>query len=75
LRVSLTSQHIFAHLNVWFSTQTGAVYEDYYTSADLVIGAIVNVWGRKLVLCDCDTFTKEYYRTKFGIGMSRKPIC
>ena len=48
--------------------QTGAVYEDFYTSADLVLGAVVNVWGRKLVVCDCDDFTKEYYRTKFGIG-------
>lgn len=47
------------------------MYEDYYTSADLVVGAVVNVWGRKLVLCDCDDFTKEYYKTKFGIG---KPV-
>ena len=50
------------------SLKTGAVYEDFYTSADLVLGAVVNVWGRKLVICDCDDFTKEYYRTKFGIG-------
>lgn len=49
------------------SLKTGAVYEDFYTSADLVLGAVVNVWGRKLVICDCDDFTKEYYRTKFGI--------
>ncbi|CAK8698373.1 unnamed protein product [Clavelina lepadiformis] len=49
------------------SLKTGAVYEDFYTSADLVLGAVLNVWGRKLILCNCDDFTKEYYKTKFGI--------
>ncbi|XP_009861426.2 EFHC2 protein [Ciona intestinalis] len=56
------------------SLKTGAVYEDFYTSADLVIGAVVNVWGRKLVLCGCDNFTKEYYKTKFGLNDSFTPI-
>ncbi|XP_002735862.1 EF-hand domain-containing family member C2-like [Saccoglossus kowalevskii] len=49
------------------SLKTGAVITDYYTDRDLQIGSIVNVWGRKFVLCDCDNFTKEYYRTKFGL--------
>ncbi|XP_039250468.1 EF-hand domain-containing family member C2-like isoform X2 [Styela clava] len=49
------------------SLKTGAVYEDYYTDADLVIGAVLNVWGRKLVLCDSDNFTKEFYKSKYGI--------
>ena len=48
--------------------QTGAVHVDYYKDSDLTIGAVVNVWGRKIVLCDCDDFTKEYYRTKYGIS-------
>ena len=26
------------------------------------------MWGRKIILCDCDDFTKEYYRTKYGIN-------
>ena len=29
----------------------------------------MNVWGRSLLICDCDQFTKEFYRTKYGIGM------
>lgn len=30
-------------------------------------GSEINVFGRKVVLCDCDKFTKDYYRKKFGI--------
>jgi hypothetical protein len=26
------------------------------------------VWGRKLLLCDCDKFTQEYYKSKYGLG-------
>ncbi|XP_066562925.1 EF-hand domain-containing family member C2 isoform X2 [Amia ocellicauda] len=49
------------------SRKTGAVYEEFYKDCDLTIGAVINVWGRKVVICDCDGFTKEYYRTKYGI--------
>ncbi|XP_075376193.1 EF-hand domain-containing family member C2 isoform X1 [Mycteria americana] len=47
--------------------KTGAVHQEFYRDSDLKIGAIINVWGRKVMLCDCDEFTKEYYRTKYGI--------
>lgn len=49
------------------SLKTGAVNKDFYTDVDLTMGTIVNVWGRKFVICDCDDFTREYYRTKYGI--------
>lgn len=29
---------------------------------------MVNCYGRKLLLTDCDAFTKEYYATKYGIS-------
>ena len=48
--------------------QTGAVRTDFYKDSDLTLGSVLNVWGRKYVICDLDDFTKEYYRTKFGIG-------
>ncbi|KAI8436844.1 hypothetical protein MSG28_010298 [Choristoneura fumiferana] len=37
-----------------------------YSPADLSIGAVLNVYGRKVVLTDCDPFTKEYYRVTYG---------
>ena len=48
--------------------QTGAVHVDTYKDSDLSIGAQLNIWGRKVVLCDCDDFTKEFFRTKYGIS-------
>ncbi|NXU48754.1 EFHC2 protein, partial [Turnix velox] len=48
--------------------KTGAVHQEFYKDSDLKIGAVINVWGRKITLCDCDEFTKEYYRTKYGIN-------
>lgn len=54
----------------YFNLQTGAVHTEFYKDSDLTIGAVINAWGRKLILCDSDDFTKEYYRTKYGIGKS-----
>lgn len=50
------------------SLKTGAVYTDYYRDSDLMIGTVLNVWGRKFQICGCDEFTQEYYKTKYGIG-------
>ena len=54
------------------SLKTGAVQSEFYHESDLTIGAVINVWGRKILLCDCDEFTKEYYRTKYGVGKLHK---
>ncbi|CAG9863142.1 unnamed protein product [Phyllotreta striolata] len=40
----------------------------YYCETDLSIGAIMNVYGRQVLLVDCDQFTKEYYAKKYGIS-------
>ncbi|VDD74878.1 unnamed protein product [Mesocestoides corti] len=40
---------------------------DHYTDQDLTLGSVLNVYGRKFLICDCDEFTKEYYKTKYGI--------
>ncbi|XP_043227420.1 EF-hand domain-containing family member C2-like [Amphibalanus amphitrite] len=39
---------------------------DFYHDSDLCIGAHVNVWGREVVLTDCDPFTREYYKLKYN---------
>ncbi|XDV30268.1 hypothetical protein PO909_033222 [Leuciscus waleckii] len=49
------------------SLKTGAVDEELYKDCDLIIGGVINVWGRRVLLYDCDNFTKEYYRSKYGI--------
>uniref|UniRef100_A0A3Q0T880 EF-hand domain-containing family member C2 n=1 Tax=Amphilophus citrinellus TaxID=61819 RepID=A0A3Q0T880_AMPCI len=49
------------------SLNTGAVHEDFYKDCDLIIGGEVNVFGRRVILTDCDDFTKHYYRSKYGI--------
>ena len=53
---------------LFFTYQTGAVHTDHYHDSDLTIGSVINIWGRKLLICDCDEFTKEYYKSKYGIG-------
>ncbi|KAM4560712.1 EF-hand domain-containing family member C2 [Fundulus diaphanus] len=47
--------------------KAGAVSEEFYRDSDLIIGAEVNIWGRIVIIADCDDFTKEYYRSKYGI--------
>ncbi|KAJ8961102.1 hypothetical protein NQ318_008778 [Aromia moschata] len=41
---------------------------DYYTEKDLSIGGVLNCYGRRIVLTDCDSFTREYYSSKYGIS-------
>ncbi|XP_073215000.1 EF-hand domain-containing family member C2 isoform X4 [Lepidochelys kempii] len=52
--------------------KTGTVHQEFYKDSDLTIGAVINVWGRRVKLCDCDEFTKEYYTTKYGISRRDK---
>ncbi|KAI9223544.1 hypothetical protein BC828DRAFT_403054 [Blastocladiella britannica] len=42
--------------------------DDFYTDCDLVLGAVLNVYGRPFLLCDCDDFTKDYYRERYGLN-------
>ncbi|XP_060803247.1 EF-hand domain-containing family member C2 [Amyelois transitella] len=46
---------------------TGGPKPPAYGPADLSIGAVVNAFGRNVVLTDCDPYTKEYYRITYGI--------
>lgn len=48
---------------------TGGPAYASYSPGDLSIGAVVNVYGRNVILTDCDPFTKEYYRVTYGLGI------
>ncbi len=41
---------------------------DHYTPSDFRIGKFVNVFGRDLLICDCDKFTQDYYVQTFGLS-------
>ncbi|KAM8858253.1 EF-hand domain-containing family member C2 isoform 1-T1 [Synchiropus picturatus] len=62
----LTSSNQATHY-ILDSLKTGAVHEECYKDCDLMLGREVNVWGRKVILTECDDFTKHHYRTKYGI--------
>ncbi|XP_012535562.1 EF-hand domain-containing family member C2 [Monomorium pharaonis] len=49
------------------SLDTGKTVTDYYKDNELGIGAEINVFGRRVIITDMDAFTKEYYRTKYGL--------
>jgi len=51
--------------------QLGRRKTDFYNDADLSVGSIINIFNRKFVLFDCDEFTKEYYKVKYGISTCR----
>ena len=39
----------------------------YYDAADLKLGMEISICGKKILLHDCDQFTRDYYKVKFGI--------
>lgn len=49
----------------------GGANVEYYTDRDLSIGAVLNCYGRKIVLTECDHYTNVYYSDKYGISSFR----
>ncbi|RZC36583.1 EF-hand domain-containing family member C2 [Asbolus verrucosus] len=46
----------------------GLEITEFYHEKDLFIGSVINCYGRKIVLHDCDPFTKQYYGVKYGLN-------
>lgn len=46
---------------------------EFYTEEDFRIGDTVQVYGRKLLLCGCDKFTKHFYMHNFNMPASDFP--
>ncbi|KAJ3202523.1 EF-hand domain-containing member C2 [Entophlyctis luteolus] len=40
---------------------------EYFSDRDFTIGAVLHLNGRPFVICDCDGFTREFYREKYGL--------
>merc|ERR1712159_786186 len=40
--------------------------KEFYSAADLVIGSTINVFGRELLICDCDEFTCDFMEKNFA---------
>jgi hypothetical protein len=41
--------------------------KEWLSPKDFGIGKTINILGRKFIVCDCDDFTKNFYRVKFGV--------
>ncbi|KAI8849151.1 hypothetical protein BC829DRAFT_392048 [Chytridium lagenaria] len=55
------------HKSKPFYGQTSENPDDYFSERDLTIGAVLHLYGRPFVICDCDEFTKEFYRERYGL--------
>jgi hypothetical protein len=45
-----------------------------FQEKDFAIGNMINVYGRRVILTDCDGFTRDFYKCKYGIE-EYKPLC
>ncbi|CUE96249.1 Hypothetical protein, putative [Bodo saltans] len=69
-KMEKTVELTFAHrVNGMRETDLGSP-SAYYGPLDLDIGTYVNVFGRQVLLCDCDDFTRDYYASQFGIELA-----
>ncbi|GAB6020551.1 EF-hand domain-containing member C2 [Chamberlinius hualienensis] len=47
---------------------------EYYTDQDLIIGSKINIWGRILLIFDCDELTKHFFNIKYGLDLKPIPL-
>jgi Ca2+-binding EF-hand superfamily protein len=48
--------------------------KEFYTAADLTLGGTVTVFGRDLLVCDCDDFTKQFMEENFNHAYDGRTI-
>lgn len=41
---------------------------EWYTAKDFIVGKPLTMLGRTFFIYDCDPFTRQYYKEKFGIS-------
>lgn len=58
-------------MNQWYAfdslTNSSYLQDSYYHWSDLCVGAEIDVYSRKIILFNCDEYTKQYY-TDYGLG-------
>jgi EF-hand domain-containing protein 1 len=42
--------------------------EEYYMPEDLIIGSKINVFGREVIIYDCDAYTRDWYQANLGLN-------
>jgi hypothetical protein len=47
---------------------------DKYLPHDMLVGAEINVWRRKLVIYDCDDFTQKFFEEYLGVDQKSNAI-
>lgn len=62
-------------MNQWYAfdplSNFSTTGDSYYDWSDLYVGAEIDVYSRKIILTNCDEFTKQYYSDN-GFGWSRR---
>jgi hypothetical protein len=66
--LNVLSQNSKSRRYIFDALNCGAKPTNFYGPRDLAIGAVLNVLGRCVKLVDCDGYTKEYYRSNYGLG-------
>jgi len=48
--------------------------KEFYTAADLTLGGTVSVFGRDLLICDCDDFSRQFMEENFNHNYDGRTI-
>lgn len=59
------------YMNQWYAYDSSRnvtdVQESFYHWSNLYVGAEIDVFSRKVILSNCDEFTKQFY-SDYGLG-------
>merc|ERR1711939_1068358 len=48
--------------------------KEFYTAADLTLGGTISVFGRDLLICDCDDFSRQFMEENFNHNYEGRTI-
>lgn len=63
----MPTNHLGTSLASGFRATAPPKAADFYSWTDLRIGTSVHVYGRDMLLFDCDDFTRAWYREMVGL--------